>query len=209
EGVDMVTVVTEGIFSYCSFRVKIDTDRWLGAECKPVLHKGERVGHVTTQEYGSQFLSLGGVNHLTGGSKREGRVSCELMMALGNREAVELQIEDGANLVVQAGQAPVVDGVKERRMRVGCGSATIGIFAQQWHGHVDEVIVVDDHITGVLSEHQAGKCLDMPDSGVRLRGRKSTPGRYFQVANPGSGWGGTDIRDPLSIIEGWDPKRAR
>ena len=90
-----------------------------------------------------------------------------------------------------------------------CGSATIGIFAQQWHGHVDEVIVVDDHITGVLSEHQAGKCLDMPDSGVRLRGRKSTPGRYFQVANPGSGWGGTDIRDPLSIIEGWDAKRAR
>ncbi|MEK9719858.1 MAG: 6-hydroxynicotinate reductase, partial [Quisquiliibacterium sp.] len=207
DGADTVTVVTEGIFSYCSFRVKIDTDRWLGAECKPVLHKGERVGHVTTQEYGSQFLSLGGVNHLTGGSKREGRVSCELMMALGNREAVELQIEDGANLVVQAGQAPVVDGVKERRMRVGCGSATIGIFAQQWHGHVDEVIVVDDHITGVLSEHQAGKCLDMPDSGVRLRGRKSTPGRYFQVANPGSGWGGTDIRDPLSIIEGWDPKR--
>ena len=31
-GVDMVTVVTEGIFSYCSFKVKIDTDRWLGAE---------------------------------------------------------------------------------------------------------------------------------------------------------------------------------
>ena len=31
EGVDMVTVVTEGIFSYCSFKVKIDTDRYLGA----------------------------------------------------------------------------------------------------------------------------------------------------------------------------------
>jgi hypothetical protein len=34
-------------------------------------------------------------------------------------------------------------------MRVGCGSATVGIFARQWLGHVDEVIVVDDHITGV------------------------------------------------------------
>ena len=86
-------------------------------------------------------------------------------------------------------------------MRVGCGSATIGIFAQQWHGHVDEVIVVDDHITGVLSEHQAGKFLDMPPTGIRVRGRKSTPGRYFQVANPGSAWGGTDITDPLSIVE--------
>jgi 6-hydroxynicotinate reductase len=32
EGVDTVTVVTEGIFSYCSFRIKIDTDRWLGPE---------------------------------------------------------------------------------------------------------------------------------------------------------------------------------
>ena len=27
-------------------------------------------------------------------------------------------------------------------MRVGCGSAAIGIFAQQWFGNVDEVIVV-------------------------------------------------------------------
>ena len=93
-------------------------------------------------------------------------------------------------------------------MRVGCGSATIGMFAQQWLGHADEVIVVDDHITGVLSEHQAGKFLAMPPAGVQVRGRRSTPGRYFQVAEPGTGWGGTDIRDPLSIVKGIDPKRA-
>ena len=93
-------------------------------------------------------------------------------------------------------------------MRVGCGSATVGIFAQQWLGHVDEVIVVDDHITGVLTEHQAGRVLDMPPAGIRVRGRKSTPGRYFQVANPGLGWGGTDITDPLSIIQKIDPKVA-
>jgi 6-hydroxynicotinate reductase len=208
-GVDMVTVVTEGIFSYCSFKVKIDTDRYLGPEQATVLHKGEAVGHVTTIEYGSQFLSLGGVHHLTGGSKREGKVACDMMMALGNQKPVELQIEGGAALTVQAGKAPIVNGVEEQRMRVGCGSATIGIFAQQWFGHVDEVVVIDDHITGVLSEHQAGKCLDMPASGIRIRGRKSTPGRYFQVANPGSGWGGTDITDPLAIVEQWDPKHAR
>ncbi len=209
DGVDMVTVVTEGIFSYCSFRIKVDTDRFLGPECATVRHRGEAVGHVTTIEYGSQFLSLGGVHHLTGGSKKEGRVTCDMMMALGNKEPVELQVEGGASLVVQAGRSPIVDGVEERRMRVGCGSATIGIFARQWVGHVDEVVVVDDHITGVLSEHQAGKCLDMPPSGIRIRGRKSTPGRYFQVANPGTGWGGTDIVDPLSIVEGFDPKVAR
>jgi hypothetical protein len=208
EGVDMVTVVTEGIFSYCSFKIKIDTDRYLGPQQATVRHQGEAVGHVTTIEYGSQFLALGGVHHLTAGTKKEGRVNCELMMALGNQQAVDLEIEGGARLTVQAGRAPIVNGIPEQRMRVGCGSATIGIFAQQWHGLVDEVVVIDDHITGVLSEHQAGKCLDMPPSGIRMHGRKSTPGRYFQVANPGSGWGGTDITDPLSIIETWEPKKA-
>ena len=32
DGVDMVTVVTEGIFSYCGAKVKIDTDRHIGPE---------------------------------------------------------------------------------------------------------------------------------------------------------------------------------
>jgi hypothetical protein len=205
----MVTVVTEGIFSYCSFKVKIDTDRWLGPEQADVRCKGEVVGHVTTAEYGSQMLSLGGVHHLTGGSKKEGRITCDLMAALGNKEPVELEIAGGASLVIQAGRAPIVNGVEEQRMRVGCGSAAIGIFAKQFYGHADEVVVVDDHITGVLTEHQAGRCLDMKPSGLKIRGRKSTPGRYFQVANPGVGWGGTDISDPLSIIEGFDPDVAR
>jgi hypothetical protein len=207
-GVDLVTVVTEGIFSYCSLKVKIDTDRYLGPEQANVRCRGEVVGHVTTAEYGSQMLSLGGVHHLTGGSKKEGRVTVEMMAALANKGAVDLSIDGGAQVLVQAGRAPVVNGVQEQRMRVGCGSATVGIFAKQWFGHADEVVVVDDHITGVLTEHQAGRCLGMQASGIRMRGRKSTPGRYFQVANPGTGWGGTDIADPLSIIEGWDPAVA-
>ena len=207
-GVDMVTVVTEGIFSYCSFKVKIDTDRYLGPEQANVRCKGEIVGHVTTAEYGSQMLSLGGVHHLTGGSKKEGRVTVDMMEALGNKQAVELTIDGGAQIVIQAGKAPIVNGVEEKRMRVGCGSAAVGIFAKQLFGHADEVVVVDDHITGVLSEHQAGRCLDMRPSGIQMRGRKSTPGRYFQVAQPGTGWGGTSIEDPLSVIEGWDPDVA-
>jgi hypothetical protein len=208
DGVDTVTVVTEGIFSYCGVKVKIDTDRHLGPEAAPVRAKGEQVGHVTTAEYGSQMLSLGGVRHLTGGSKREGNVTCETLLALCAAEAVTLTIDGGHEVVVQAGRAPIVDGTPETRMRVGCGSATVGIFAQQWLGHADEVIVVDDHITGVLSEHQAGKVLGMKPTGIRVRGRRSTPGRYFQVANPGLGWGGTDITDPLEIVESIDPKVA-
>jgi hypothetical protein len=208
EGVDTVTVVTEGIFSYCGVKVKIDTDRHLGPERSAVRVAGEEVGHVTTAEYGSQMLSIGGVRHLTGGSKKEGNVTCETLLALCAGEPVTMAIEGGHEVVVQAGQAPIVDGKPEHRMRVGCGSATVGIFAKQWLGHADEVIVVDDHITGVLTEHQAGRVLDMRPSGIRVRGRKSTPGRYFQVANPGIGWGGTDIEDPLTIIQKIDPAIA-
>jgi 6-hydroxynicotinate reductase len=208
EGVDTVTVVSEAIFSYCGVKVKIDTDRHLGSETASICSQGEQVGHVTTAEYGSQMLSLGGVRHLTGGSKKEGNVTCDTLLALCNKEPVEMEIEGGAKLSIQAGRAPIVDGVEEQRMRVGCGSATIGIFAQQWHGHVDEVVVVDDHITGVLSEHQAGKCLDIPPTGIKVRGRKSTAGRYFQVAEPGTGWGGTDVTDPLVILKNVDQKTA-
>src|SRR5690349_14532223 len=208
QGVDMVTVVTEGIFSYCGVKVKIDTDRHLGPETNTVRSRGEAVGHVTTSEYGSQMLSLGGVRHLTGGSRQEGTVTCDALLNLCNRKPVELAIDEGATVIVQAGKPPVVDGAREERMRVGCGSATIGMFAKQWFGKVDEVVVVDDHITGVLSEHQAGKLLGIPETGIKLKGRRSTPGRYFRVAEPGTSWGGTDIEDPLSILGKFNAKKA-
>ena len=52
DGVDMVTVVTEGIFSYCSLKVKIDTDRHLGDERAAVLFGGAMAG------LGGAYLSL-------------------------------------------------------------------------------------------------------------------------------------------------------
>ncbi len=208
-GVDTVTVVTEGIFSYCGLMVKIDTDRFLGPETAAIRCEGEQIGHVTTAQYGSQMLSLGGVRHITGGSRKEGVTTCESMLKLCAKEPIEVTIDGGSNVVIQAGAAPIVDGTPEQRMRVGCGSATIGIFAQQFHGLIDEVIVVDDHITGVLTEHQAGRYLDMPHSGIKIVGRRSTPGRYFQVSEPGTGWGGTQITDPFTILKKIDPKQAR
>src|SRR5499433_373189 len=208
EGVDMVTVVTEGIFSYCGVKLKIDTDRYLGPERNLVRAQGEPVGHVTTAEYGSQMLSIGGVRHLTGGTKSEGRVTCETLLDLCNGKEVELTIDEGAAVRVAAGQPPVVNGRREERMRVGCGSATIGMFAKQWFGKVDDVVVVDDHITGVLSEHQAGKMLGVRETGITIKGRRSTPGRYFQVAEPGTGWGGTNISDPLTILQPFKSKIA-
>ena len=209
DGVDMVTVVTEGIFSYCGVKVKIDTDRHIGPERSVVRVDGEAVGHVTTGEYGSQMLSLGGVNHLTGGGKKEGRVTCATLLDLCNGAAVELEIDDGSQVTIQAGKLPIINGVTENRMRVGCGSATIGMFAAQWQGLVDEVVIVDDHITGVMSEHQAGKVLGWKPTGIKILGRRSTPGRYFQVAEPGTGWGGTALTDPLDILGPFDSKVAR
>ncbi len=208
EGVDLVTVVTEGIFSYCGVKVKIDTDRHIGPEAATVRAEGEAVGHVTTGEYGSQMLSLGGLHHLTGGSKSEGRVTCDTLLALCNKQAVELTVDGGASITVQAGRPPVIDGKLESRMRVGCGSATIGMFAAQWRGLVDEVVVVDDHITGVVSEHQAGKVLGWEDTGIKIIGRRSTPGRYFKVSQPGLGWGGTTISDPLAILGEWNARKG-
>ncbi len=209
DGIDMVTVVTEGIFSYCGAKVKIDTDRHIGAECSVVRAKGEPIGHVTTGEYGSQMLSIGGVHHLTGGGKKEGRITCSSLMELCNGEAVELTIDGGSELIVQANKPPVINRITEDRMRVGCGSATVGMFASQWKGLVDEVVVVDDHITGVMSEHQAGKVIGWEKTGIKVKGRRSTPGRYFQVAEPGNGWGGTDLQDPLTILSEFDTKIAK
>ena len=189
--------------------MKIDTDRHLGPETATVRAEGEAIGHVTTGEYGSQMLSLGGVHHLTGGSKAEGRATCDAharRSATGSRWSSS--IDGGATVIVEAGKPPVIDGKVEHRMRVGCGSATIGMFATQWRGLVDEVVVVDDHITGVVSEHQAGKVLGWEDTGIKIIGRRSTPGRYFKVSEPGLGWGGTTISDPLSILGDWNPKKG-
>ena len=123
-----------------------------------------------TQTGSAGILSSGFVSSLTGGSKKEGRATCSAMLSLCNQEAVELSIDGGSTITVQAGKPPIVNGTTEERMRVGCGSATIGMFAAQWKGLVDEVVIVDDHITGVVSEHQAGKVIDWQETGIRIKG---------------------------------------
>ena len=71
------------------------------------------------------------------------------------------------------------------------------------------IVVVDDHITGVMQEHQAGKVIGWQETGIKIKGRRSTPGGYFQVANPGTGWGGTDLTDPLAILGDFNPAKAK
>ncbi len=194
-GVDVVTVVTEAPLSYSSVRVKVDTDMTLGQEGARVLAGGEPVGHVTTEEYGSKMLAIGGVNVLTG---PHGFRAARVMTALVNRGRVKLRVEGGRRLEVRLGEAPVIDGVPVGKMRVGCGSATLGLFAPILREAADEVIVLDSHLTGVLTEHPAGRHLGLRPSGVRIRFRRSTPGRYF--GDHGEGWGGTSVTDPRDVF---------
>ena len=183
--VDVVTVATEAPLSYSSVMVKIDTDLPVGHEGAPVMKGKRKVGLVTTEQYGSKMLSIGGVNLLTG---KDGLLVARTMTDIANRKPVKLRIEGGSRLEFQVGEAPVINGLKPDKMRVGCGSATLGLFAPLLKDAAHEVIVLDSHITGLMSEHAAGRFAGAVPSGVGLKYRMSTPGRYF--GEMGDGWGG-------------------
>ena len=204
DGIDVVTVVTEAPMSYSGIKVKIDTDINLGKEGAPVLIGRKRVGHLCTEEYGSKILSLGGVNLLTG---EEGLAVAKLIVDIANRREVRLKVEEGAEMVLQVGKAPIINGKTGIRMRVGCGSASMGLFGRYFLDAADEVVVLDSHLIGQFTEHAAGKELGAKYSGIKLKARQSTPGRYF--GEHGRGWGGTPIENPIEIIEGFDPKIAK
>lgn len=204
DGVDVVTVVTEAPLSYSGLKLKIDTDLTIGTEGAGIFFKKKRVGHLTTEEYGSKILSLGGVNLLTG---PDGMTIAKLITDLTNRQSVKLRVEKGSEITAQIGAAPVIDGQLDEIMRVGCGSATLGLFAHVFKDVADETIVLDSHLTGLFSEHAAGQYVGARPSGVKLKFRRSTPGRYF--GDHGDGWGGTSISRPQEIIESIDMDIAR
>jgi len=204
DGIDVITVVTEAPLSYSGIKVKIDTDRNIGKEGAGVLIGKKKVGHLCTEEYGSKMLSLGGINLLTG---EDGLHVAKLIVDIANRRETHLKVEDGADLVLQVGKPPIIDGQAGRKMKVGCGSASMGLFGRFFLEAADEVIVLDSHLIGQFTEHAAGRELGAKYSGIRLKARRSTPGRYF--GEHGRGWGETPIDDPLDIIEGFDSKIAK
>ncbi len=183
-------------------KVKIDTNMHIGEEGAKVKRDGKVVGMVTTEEYGSKMLTIGGANLLSNGN--DGFIVARTVVDLANGREVSLRVDKGSRLTIQQGEAPVIDGAKETLMRVGCGSATIGMFAKELSKVVDEAIILDYHIIGLLSEHLAGQVVGMTYSGVVPYGIKSTVGRYF--GKHGSGWGGTEIEDPRNAIVSIDKK---
>ena len=204
QDVDVVTVVTEAPLSYSSILVKIDTDVPVGDEGADVLSGKRKVGHVTTEQYGSKMLSIGGVNLLTG---KDGFAAARTIVDIANQKPVRLKVKGGARLNLQVGRAPVINGKSPDRMRVGCGSATLGLFAPLFKNAADAAIILDSHITSLNSEHAAGRFVGAKPSGIKLRFPMSTPGRYF--GDHGNGWGGTSILDPIKVVDGVDLNVAK
>ena len=205
DDVDVVTVVTEAPLSYSGVKVKMDTNLHIGEEGSKVKRDGKLVGMVTTEEYGSKMLTIGGANLLSNGN--DGFIVARTIVDLANGRRVTLNVENGSKLEVQQGFPPVIDGQEEKLMRVGCGSATIGMFANMMSKVVDEAIILDYHVIGLLSEHLAGKEVGMTYSGVVPYGTKSTVGRYFGVH--GHGWGGTEVINPIDAIVSVDMSVAK
>lgn len=197
--VDVVTVVTEVPLSYSSVILKIDTDMAIGREGDRIFVGKRAVGMVETEQYGSKMLHIGGVNRLTG---ENGFLVARTVTDIANRREVSLKIENGTRLKVKVGHPPVINGRTAAKMRIGCGSATLGIFAPLLKDAADEVIVLDSHVTGLLSRHVAGSHVGVKATGVELIFKQSTPGRYF--GDHGEGWGGTSITDPQAIIRSVD-----
>lgn len=204
DGVDVVTAVTEAPLSYSGLIVKLDTNTYIGEEGDKVYRKNKVVGMVNTEEYGSKMIAIGGANRLTGDG---GFATARTIVELANGEEVELTVEKKIKLKLQVGKAPVINGIEEKKMRIGCGSATVGLFARLMKDCVDECIVIDHHVIGLVSEHLAGDAVGMTWSGVVPNATKSSRGRYF--GEHGDGIGGTTLQTPRDAIKSVDMSVAR
>lgn len=204
DGVDVVTVVTEAPLSYSGLIIKLDTNTYIGEEGDPVYRGNKIVGMVNTEEYGSKMIAIGGANKLTSDA---GFATARTIVELANGEEVELKVNKKTTLKLKAGQAPIIDGVEESIMRIGCGSATVGLFARLMKEAVDECIVIDHHVIGLCSEHLAGEAVGMTYSGIIPNASRSSRGRYF--GDHGDGIGGTTLKTPRDAIKGFDQNLAK
>jgi hypothetical protein len=201
--IDVVTVVTESPLTYSSMLLKIDTDRFIGPEMAPVKYRGAEIGHVTTEQYGSKMISVGGINVM----KSDNRLKAtRLITAAANGDPVQLEVARGSTLDLQVGRTPIIDGRESEAMKIACGAAIMGMFGPQLKGLADEIIILDPDITGLFSESHVGHTLGYNWRGLKPRGKFANPGRYF--GTPGDGLGGTEVIKPREAFEVVDPDKV-
>jgi len=204
DGVDVVTVVTEAPLSYSGVTVKLDTNSFIGEEGAKVYRDGKIIGMVNTEEYGSKMLTIGGANRLTSDG---GFATARTIVELASGKEVEVSVDKKYKIVMQAGKAPIINGVQEKKMRIGCGSASVGLFAALMKECVDECLVIDHHVIGLASEHMAGGAVGFTWTGVIPNATKSSRGRYF--GEHGDGIGGTTLKNCRDAIKGVDKSVAK
>ncbi|MDR1194343.1 MAG: 4Fe-4S binding protein [Peptococcaceae bacterium] len=203
-GADVVTVVTEAPLSYSGLIVKLDTNSYIGEEGAKVYRDGKVIGMVNTEEYGSKMIAIGGANRLTGDG---GFMTARTIVELANGQEVEVSVDKKYKIRMRAGKAPVINGVQEKKMRLGCGSATVGLFANLMKECVDECLVIDHHVIGLCTEHLAGAAIGLSWSGVTPNAVKSSRGRYF--GEHGDGIGGTTLMSCRDAIKSVDMSVAK
>ncbi len=142
-------------------------------------------------------LQDGGPRHLRGAAR------------LCNSKPVELAIDGGATVDRQAGKPP---DRQRRTSRSACASAAArppsacsprsgaARWTRWWWSTTTS--------PASFPSTRPASCWAWQDTGIKIKGRRSTPGRYFKVAQPGTGWGGTNIDDPLSILGPFDPEEG-
>lgn len=198
--IDVVTVVTESPLTYSSLLLKIDTVDFIGPETATVKYRGAPVGHVTTEQYGSKMISVGGINVM----KSRNRLNAtRLIVDITNGKPVKMKVEGGAEMILQIGKPPIINKQTSEAVKVACGAAIMGIFGPRLKDLADEIIVLDSDITGLFSESPVGRKLGSSWRGLRPKGQYATPGRYF--GSRGKGWGGTNISDPSKAFDVIDP----
>jgi hypothetical protein len=170
-GIDVVTVVTESPLTYSSMLLKIDTDRFIGEETAPVKYRGADVGHVTTEQYGSKMISLGGINVMKGKHRLK---ATRLIVGIANGESVKVKIEGGAELDLAIGEPPIIDGHESQTMKIACGAAIMGMFGPKLKSLADEIIVLDPDITGLFSESHVGQQFGFTWRGAGAGGYRPT-----------------------------------
>ncbi len=201
DGVDVVTCVTEAVLSFSGLEVKIDTSDYIGPEGSPVKRDSKVVGYVGTSYYAARTLNIGGVSLLKG---PDGFTVGRTIVDLTDGKEVELQVANGAELRLQMGKAPVINGQVAATTTFGCGSSVGKGFSHVLVPVVDECVMLDMGITGQMSEHHAA--IGAKPCGITILGKKSSPGRYLVPS--GDGWGGTCVHDPREVIVHVDREKA-
>lgn len=201
--IDVVTVVTESPLTYSSLLLKIDTDRFIGPERALVKYRGASVGHITTEQYGSKMISLGGINVMKSKNRLK---TTRLIVAIANGDSVQIKVARGARLDLQVGHVPIIDGRASEAMKIACGAAIMGMLGPELKELADEIIILDPDITGLFSESHVGHSLGFSWRGLKPHGKFATPGRYF--GTPGDGWGGTDIMKPEQSFQVVDSEKV-